>query len=502
MLQRSIDSLSVVFDKIKEVLSAVVPIMILVIILNFTFAPLPGALMFRFILGAVFIILGLAILLLGVDLGFMPFGNHMGSSFIKSNNLLYIIIIGFILGFFINFAEPDLQVLAAQVAKVTGGAIPRDLIRVVVAFGTGTMLFLGITRIVKKFRLNILFVAVYGFAFIMAVFASPDMFAIAFDASGAATGAVTVPLVLALSVGVSSMKRDSKSAEEDSFGLVGVMASGAVIGVMLLNMFFKTDNIHAIADLDGIDMTSTITPFLREVPYVLEKTALAFLPIIVLLFIFQKFKFHLKPKHFYRMLLGFVYSFIGLVLFFVGVYAGFLDVGRYIGQTLAGYENPAVLIGFGFLLGLLVILTEPAVHVLTHQIEDVTSGYVKRKTVLATLAAGVALAVALAMVRLVVPGIMLWHFLLPGYAVSLILSFIVPKIFVGIAFDSGGVASGPMTATFMLAFAKGAAAATAPDPATILADSFGVIAMVAMTPLIALQLLGLVYKFKSKKSGI
>ena len=494
--------MNVLFGKFKEVISAVVPIVILVIVLHFTFVPLTGALMFRFILGAVFIILGLAILLMGVDLGFMPFGNHMGLSFIKSNKLIYIIVVGFILGFFINFAEPDLQVLAVQIADVTGGAIPRDLIRVVVAFGTGTLLFLGIIRIVKQFRLNIMFLTIYGIVFIMAIFASPDMFAIAFDTSGAATGAVTVPLVIALSVGISSMKRDSKAAEEDSFGLVGVMASGAVVGVLILNMFFSTDDITAVADLGGIDTTSTIEAFVNETPSVIEKTALAFLPIVIMLFVFQKFKFHMRPKAFRRMLVGFLYSFIGLILFFVGVYAGFLDVGGYIGQTLAGYENPVLLIGFGLLLGLLVILTEPAVHVLTHQIEDVTSGYVKRKTVLATLAAGVAIAVALAMMRLVVPSIMLWHFLLPGYAISLILTFIVPKIFVGIAFDSGGVASGPMTATFVLAFAKGAAMVTVPDPASVLANSFGVIAMVAMTPLVALQLLGLVYKFKSKKSGV
>ena len=494
--------MNILLSKFKEVISAVVPVVVFVVILHFTFAPLSAALMFRFILGALFIILGMTILLIGVDLGILPFGDHMATAFVKSNKLLFVIVVGFILGFLINFAEPDLQVLAAQVAGVTDGAIPRDLIRLVVALGTGTMLFIGITRIVKQFRLNMIFIAAYGFALLMALFASSDMFAIAFDASGAATGAVTVPLVLALSVGMSSMKRDSLAGEEDSFGLVGVMASGAVVGVLLLNMFFRTDGIDAAADFGAVDMYSRIGPFINEIWPVLEKTIFGLTPVVVMFVIFQKIKFKLRKKQFIRVLIGFLYTFIGLILFFLGVYAGFLDVGTYVGQSLAEYENPAVLVGFGFVMGLLVVLTEPAVHVLTHQIEDVTSGSIKRITVLITLAVGVAIAVALAMVRLVAEDLMLWHFLVPGYAIALILSFFVPKIFVGIAFDSGGVASGPMTATFGLAFAQGAASVTAKDPAGMLADSFGVIAMVAMTPIVALQILGLIYHIKSRKSEV
>ena len=492
--------MNVLISKLKEVVSAVLPIVVLVIILSFTLVPISNILLLRFILGAAAIVLGLSILLFGIERGILPFGNHMGTSFLKSNNLWYVLIIGFLLGFFINIAEPDLQVLAAQVASVTGNHIPMSVILVAVSIGTGVMLSLGITRIVKNIPLYIVFITVYGIICILALFSSSDMLAIGFDASGATTGALTVPLILALSVGVSAMKKDSKFSEEDSFGLVGIMSTGAILGVLLLNFFVKTDEVTNVLELHPVDTNSLLGPFIYEIPKVAIESFIALLPIVLMLIIFQKISFRLQPKPFKKMLLGFLYTYIGLVIFLVGVNAGFMNVGNMIGHGLASYDNKAILVGFGFLLGMLVILTEPAVYILTHQIEDVTSGYIKRKTVLVSLSIGVAVAVGLAMLRIAVPKIQLWHYLLPGFAISLVLTLFVPKIFVGIAFDSGGVASGPMTATFVLAFAQGASEAI--EHSNMLTDSFGVISMVAMTPLIALQVLGLIYKLKSKKSGV
>jgi hypothetical protein len=247
-------------------------------------------------------------------------------------------------------------------------------------------------------------------------------------------------------------------------------------------------------------MDSLLGPFFSELPSVALESLIALLPMVAILMIFQKASFHLHKRPFARMLLGFVYTYIGLVIFLVGVNAGFMSVGNSIGQSLASFDNKTILIGLGFLLGMLIILSEPAVYILTEQIESVTSGYVKRKTVLATLSIGVAFAVGLSMLRIAIPEIQLWHYLVPGFFIALLLTFFVPKVFVGIAFDSGGVASGPMTATFVLAFAQGASDAI--ESSNILTDSFGVIAMVAMTPLIALQILGLVYKFKSRKKGV
>ena len=488
----------VLLDKVKEVLSAVSPIVIIVIILNFTLAPIPNILLFQFILGAIFIVLGLSILLFGIEIGVLPFGNHMGRSFLKSNQMWYVVFVGFLLGFFVNVAEPDLQVLATQVSSVMGGFIPASAILIAVSIGTGVMLSLGIVRIVKSIPLHIMLLVTYGIIFLLAIFSSSDMFAIGFDASGATTGALTVPLVLALSVGVASMKKNTKSSEEDSFGLVGIMSTGAILGVLILNLFVKTDNVVGVLELHHADSGSLLGPFLAEIPPVAVDSFIALLPLVLLLLIFQKIKFNLNSQAFSKILIGFLYTYIGLVIFLVGAHAGFMNVGNLIGHQLAAYDNKAILIISGFVLGMVVILTEPAVYILTEQIENVTNGYIKRKTVLLTLSIGVAFAVGLSMLRIAVPAIELWHYLVPGFAISLALMFFVPKLFVGIAFDSGGVASGPMTATFVLAFAQGASDAI--EHSNILLDSFGVIAMVAMTPLIALQVLGVIYKLKSQKS--
>lgn len=490
--------MNVLLNKLKEVLSAVAPIVILVVILHFTLTPIPVILLFRFLLGAAAIILGLSILLFGIEIGITPFGNQMGASFLKSNSLWYVIIIGFLLGFFVNIAEPDLQVLASQVSSVMGGYISMFVILLAVSIGTGVMLALGVARIVKNFPLNTVFILTYGVILVLALFSSSDMLAIGFDASGATTGALTVPLVLALSVGVAAMKKNSKTSEEDSFGLVGIMSTGAILGVLFLNLFVKTDDVTGVLQMYTVEQGSLLGPFAAAIPKVALESLIALLPMVLMLFIFQKIKFRLHAKSFGKMLLGFLYTYIGLIIFLMGVNAGFMDVGNIIGHGLASYDNKMILVGLGFLLGMLVILTEPAVYVLTQQIESVTSGYIKRKTVLITLSIGVAFAVGLSMLRIVVPSIQLWHYLLPGFLLSLLMTFFVPKLFVGIAFDSGGVASGPMTATFVLAFAQGASEAV--EHSNILVDSFGVISMVAMTPLIALQVLGLIYRIKSNKS--
>jgi len=489
--------LRVLLDKFKEVLSAVSPVVIIVLILSFTLVDIPTVLLLQFVLGAVAIVVGLSVLLFGIEIGVLPFGKHMGSAFLKSNKLWYIIIVGFLLGFFINVAEPDLRVLAIQVSSVMDGFIPTGVILIAVAMGTGIMLTLGIVRIVKKISLRLLFITTYGIIFLMAILSSSDMLAIGFDASGAATGALTVPLVLALAVGVASMEKNSKSSEEDSFGLVGIMCTGAILGVLVLNIFIKTENIEGSLAMHAVDTESVWRPFAAEFSDVAVGSFVALLPLVLMFIVFQKIKLHLKTQLFGKIFLGFLYTYIGLVIFLVGAHAGFMNVGNIIGHQLAEYDNKAILVGIGFVLGMVVILTEPAVYILTEQIEDVTSGYIKRKTVLFALSIGVAFAVGLSMLRIVIPGIQLWHYLVPGFIIALTLTFFVPKLFIGIAFDSGGVASGPMTATFVLAFAQGASESV--EHSNILVDSFGVIAMVAMTPLIALQVLGVIYKVKSKK---
>jgi hypothetical protein len=492
--------LNVLLQKLKEVLFAVIPVTIIVLGLNFTVTPLDHHLLVRFLLGAFFIIIGLTIFLFGVDIGITPIGNLMGNSLAQSNKVLIVGLAGLILGFFISIAEPDLHILASQVQAVTTGVLSQAGIVVVVSVGVALLLTLGLFRIVYNFPLNKILTLIYLVILAAGVFSSSGFIAIAFDASGATTGALTVPFMLALAYGVSSLKKNGTASEEDSFGLVGLASSGAILAVIVMSLFFKTGELSGSLELQISQPTSILAPFMDQLPKITGNIILALLPLLLTFLVFQTLSFHLSRRAFRKIMKGLVYTFIGLVLFLTGVNAGFMDVGSMVGYRLALLEQPWLVLLIGFLLGLVVILAEPAVYVLTTQIENVTSGYVKRRIVLFALSLGVGCAVTFSMIRIIIPGVQLWHFLLPGYIISIAISYVVPSLFVGIAFDAGGVASGPMTATFILAFAQGVAEAT--EGANVLIDGFGVIAMVALTPLIALQVLGLIYKIKSQKVGV
>jgi len=492
--------LHVLSQKLKEVLYSVLPITLIVLLLNFLIIPLETSLLIRFLLGSLLIILGLAIFLFGVDICITPLGQLMGSALAKTNKIWIIGIGGLLLGFFICIAEPDLHVLAGQVEFVTSGLLSKLRIVVVVSIGIAVMIALGLIRIVYNLSLRTFFAIVYGLIFLLALFTSSEFLAISFDAAGAATGALTVPFILALAAGVAALKKDSLASEKDSFGLVNIAACGVIISVMLMGIFSKTDEITASLDYSIAQSSSIIAPFLQNLVKVIPEILLALLPLFIMFLIFQKISFKMPRKNVNKIFKGFLYAFIGLILFLTGVNAGFMDLGSTIGYELASLDNKFYILIIGFILGLVTILAEPSVYVLTHQIEDVTSGYVRRKFVLTALSLGVGCAVALSILKIIIPGLQLWHFLLPGYLISLLLMYIVPDLFVGMAFDSGSVASGPMAATFILAFAQGAAAGT--EGANVLIDGFGVIAMVSLTPLIALQILGLMYKIKSRKGGV
>ena len=492
--------MNVLLGKFKEVLFAVLPITVIVYILNFTLTPLDKPSSIRFFIGAVLIIIGLSIFLFGVDIGISPIGDLIGTGLAKTNKVWIIVISGLFLGFFISVAEPDLQILAGQVDMVTSGMVSKLSILIIVSIGIAVMMTLGILRILYNFPLYKLLTLIYLFIFILALFTSREFLAISFDASGATTGAMTVPFILALSVGVSSMKKDSKGSEEDSFGLVAITSTGAIISVMLMSILSKSDKISGAAGFRIETPDSVIKPFLDVLPVISFEILIALLPIVLTFIVFNFLKFKVTKKSFAKISKGMVYTFIGLVLFLIGVNAGFMNVGSIVGYKLAALENKWYVVIVGFILGLVTILAEPAVYVLTNQIENVTSGSVKRSTVMIALSLGVGIAVALSIVRILVPGIQLWHYLLPGYLISIIMSYFVPKLFVGIAFDSGGVASGPMTATFILAFAQGAAESF--EGANVLIDGFGIIALVALTPLITLQILGVIYKISSGKRGV
>ncbi len=471
----------------------------MVLVLGFTFTPLSPVLLVRFLIGASLIVIGLTAFLFGVDIGITPIGNSMGFAIAKSNKLWIVAVSALALGFFISIAEPDLHILAGEVDSVTSGLISQLKLIVVVSAGIAVMLSLGFIRILYNIPLYIILGVCYLIILVLALFTSRELLAISFDASGATTGALTVPFILALAMGVTRLKKDSKASEKDSFGLVAIVSAGAIMSVMIMSI--ASGGAQLTGSMPAHKASeSVIEPFLSSLPVAAGNVLLALLPIMLMFLVLKRIAFGMSKKAALRVLIGLLFTFAGLVVFLTGVSAGFMEVGGKIGFALASMENKSFLVIIAFVIGFATILSEPAVHVLTRQIEDVTSGYVKRKAVLIMLSIGVGAAIALSMLRIIIPEIQLWHYLLPGYAIAIAMTFFVPKLFVGIAFDSGGVASGPMTATFVLAFAHGAADAT--TGADVLADGFGMIAMVALTPLIALQIMGLVYKIKTVKGGI
>ncbi len=491
--------LNLLMEKFKEVVLSVLPITVIVLILHFTITPLEPYQLVRFLIGLIFVIVGLAIFLAGVDIGITPMGNLLGGTLFKTSNMWKMGIGALLLGFFISIAEPALVLLAEQVDMVSSGSIPKFTLIVVVSVGIAIMMAIGMLRMVYNVPLYKLLTVCYLLILVFSFFATPEFLAISFDASGATTGALAVPFMLSLAIGVSVLKKDSKAAEKDSFGLVGVASVGPILSVIIMSLFAKSEEITATLDPEVIQSTEILPHFFKIIPGTLSEVGLSLAPLVIIFIVLQFATFKLHRRAASRIIKGQLYAFIGLVLFLVGVNGGFMDVGRLIGQQLARLDNPVLLIIVAFVLGFVTILAEPSVHVLTRQIEEVTGGTVKRRAVLASLSIGVGIAIALSIVRILVPQLMLWHYLLPGYAIAIALSYIVPKMFVGMSFDSGGVATGPMTATFILAFTQGSADAV--ESANILVDGFGVIAMVALTPIITLQVLGFIHKIKSRRSG-
>ncbi len=484
--------MTLLIDKTKEVARTLLPVVVLVLALCFTIVKVESEIIIRFLVGSVVLLFGLSIFLWGVDLSMNPIGEHMSREVATSRSPLNIAVLSFFLGFLVTVAEPDLLILGAQIEGASGGTLNASVIVYLVSMGVGVLISLGVFRLLRdKPPYNIFMAITYGILFVLSLFVSEEFLAISFDASGATTGALTTPFVLAISLGLSKVK-GGKSSEENSFGLVGVMSAGPILAVMLMSIISGQKNIQGDVGEYAI-AKGVFGPIINEFPGIFLESLIALLPIAVLFFIFNFRKFKLNKDDILGIIKGLALTLLGLALFLTAVNSGFMDMGRIIGMELAKMSH-WVLIGVAFLMGLIVVLVEPAVHVLGEQIEDVTGGHIPLNLIRMTLSAGVGIAIALSMVRIVVPEVKLWYFLLPGFATAILLSFRADPVFVGIAYDAGGVASGPMAATFVLAFAQGAA--TVIDTANVLVDGFGVIAMIAMAPVLSIMVLGVVFRHK------
>ncbi len=472
-------------DKILEALVSALPITVLVCLMALTpWFEFSTAELDAFTIGAVLLVLGIGLFNLGADLAMTPMGTHVGSGLSKQRKLGLLLFVCFVLGMLITIAEPDLQVLVNQVSAVMNGTV----LIYAVGFGVGAFLVIAVLKIVFRKSLGTILMLFYMLLFalglLLAVNGNLPLLPMSFDSGGVSTGPITVPFIMALGVGISSVLGDPRS-KDNSFGLVALCSVGPILAVLVLGIFASNDLTYAVPDYTV--SAEILGTYLHTAAHTCKEVAIALGLIVAFFLICQAAFLRLPRKRLYRIAVGVALTYVGLVLFLTGVNVGFMPIGHKLGHSLAS-ANSGLLIGFGLITGVLVVLAEPAIHILNGQVEDVTGGMVRKRSMLVGLCVGVGAAIALSMIRIVYD-FSLVYYIIPGYFISLALSLFVPPVYTAIAFDSGGVASGPMTSGFILPFAVGACVALQGREA-VLRDAFGVVALVAMIPLITIQLLG------------
>ncbi|MCM1290229.1 MAG: DUF1538 domain-containing protein [Corallococcus sp.] len=477
--------------KTKESVLSVLPVVVLVLLLCCTpFVSLSGTEIGVFCVSALLAVLGISLFNLGADIAMTPMGDYMGTGLTKSKKLSVLLTVCFAMGVLITVAEPDLSVLASQIsAKVN----PTVLI-ISVGVGVGAFLLLAVLKMVFKVTLSWLLMFFYMCLFALAALlietGNMDFLALSFDSGGVTTGPITVPFIMALGVGI-SQTLGGKNSTENSFGLIAMCSIGPILAVLILGVVSGGGAVEI--PTNGYELGQNIVAdFFSSMWSVTKEVALSLGLIAVFFFVFQFICLKLPKQKLWRIVIGLVYTFVGLVLFLTAVSAGFMKIGYKLGEQLAGENHPAISVIFAFILGAVVVLAEPAVRVLNKQVEEVTEKAVSKRSMMLALSIGVGIAIGLSVLRIWLHFSVLYY-LIPGYLLSLGLSFFVPKLYTAIAFDSGGVASGPLTSSFILPFAIGVCVAAdvgGKGAANILTDAFGVVALVAMTPLITIQLLG------------
>ncbi len=471
-------------EKVYESVVSVLPITGIVLLLSISAAPLSPAALVLFLFGALLLVFGMGFFTMGADMSMIPMGEGVGVQLSKSKHLATPVLVCFVLGLLITMAEPDLKVLANQVP-----AIPNLTLVVTVAVGVGLFLVLAVLRMLLKVPLSLLLVILYGLIFLLLFFTPQTFIPVSFDSGGVTTGPITVPFIMAFGIGIASVRSD-KNSSSDSFGLIALCSIGPILSVLLLGIFYQPqDAVYTPVVLTELASTrAAAAEFARALPIYFEEVAVSVLPIVGMFLVFQLIFRRFRRHQVGKIISGLVYTYLGLVLFLTGVNVGFMPAGQYIGAALASGSQKWLLLPVGVVIGYFIVRAEPAVQVLTKQVEEVSNGFITQKSIQYGLSVGVAVSVGIAMLR-ILTGISILWFLIPGYVISLAMTFFVPQLYTGIAFDSGGVASGPMTATFLLPLAMGACETLGGN---ILTDAFGIVAMVAMTPLLTIQVLGMV----------
>ena len=482
----------VLSEKLKEASLAVLPIGIIILILHFTVAPLNGGTLAMMFVGMAMLFVGLTLFSIGVELALMPIGEHVGSALISSRKLPLIFIVLFIFGFVVTVAEPDLSLLANQVAS-----IPNTTLIIGISVGVGMFLMLAVLRILFHWRLGRVLSVVYPLAFIVAIFSS-EYIAVAIDAAAVTTGPVTVPFLLAIGGGFAAVS-SSRDAENDNFGISSLCSVGPIITVLILGMFHDSADTSYLPQKDVvIDSAGQLFKlFGHGLWETLIEVIIILIPIVIIFLIFQVIKLKLSRSELIKIAVGVAYLLGGLTIFLAGVNKGFMPAATALGEEIGGLPYNWIVIPIAFVIGVCALLAEPTAYVLVKQVVNITDGAIPRRIMLFGMATGVGIAMSLAMVR-ILTGISIWWILLPGYGLSLTLTFLVPEIFVGIGFDSGEVATGAMSAAFVLPFAIGVGSMI--PGRNIVSESFGIVGLATMLPPIVVQFIGLIYSYKLKKA--
>ncbi len=478
-------------EKTKEAIKSVFPIVIIVCLISVILVPVSSGVMLTFLSGSLMLIFGMMLFTLGAEMSVSPMGSHVGNFLTRSRKVGIIVAVAFVLGLIITISEPDLQVLAGLVPNV-----PNMTLIGSVGLGVGIFLVIAMLRMLLRIPLQVLLIFSYLAVFVFAFLVPKSFLSIAFDSGGVTTGPMTVPFIMALGVGVSAIRSD-KGASDDSFGLISLCSVGPVLAVMILGVIFPaTDSQPPVAAVyDAADSMELFYTFILSIPVYMKEIAVALLPLLLFMLVFQLLTLKLPFKKLKRIGVGLLYTYAGLVIFLTGANVGFMPVGNLLGSLLVKGRYPFIIVPVGMVMGYFIVKAEPAVYVLNRQVEEMTDGRIPAKAMGDALSAGVAISIGISMLR-VLTGIPILAVLIPGYALALIASFLVPPMYTAIAFDSGGVASGPMTAAFLVPLAQGACVASGGNLVT---DAFGVVAMVAMTPLITIQIMGIVSEHKKKK---
>ena len=478
-------------EKVLEAMMSVLPVAAIVLALSVILVPLDVGNMMIFLLSTVLLVFGMGMFQLGADTAMSPLGEGIGTDISKSKKTAVVLVVSFVMGLLITIAEPDLQVLSNQVPSV-----PNPVLIWTVAVGVGLFLVLAVVRMILKINLNVMLMIMYAVVLVLSFLVPDNFLAVAFDSGGVTTGPMTVPFIMAMGIGLSAMRGD-KDASKDSFGLVALSSIGPILAVMLLGCFYAPDEaVTTATEIAKVDtMRDVFRVFIVEIPHYAKEVFVSLMPIAGVFVVFELVRRRFHRIQVLRMSVGFVYTYIGLVLFLCGVNVGFAPIGSMLGEKIVEANFKWLIIPISMLIGYFIVKAEPAIQILNHQVQTVTKGAISGKSMNTCLSIGVSVSIGLSVLR-ILTGLPIHYIIIPGYVIALVMSRFVPDIFVGIAFDSGGVASGPMTSTFLLPFCIGTCTATGGN---LMTDAFGVVALVALTPLIAVQIMGISYKLKLAK---